>query len=118
MVRQNVSFLSKFQEDRGDERVTKLAEYLGAFLNHPKLDASALRLYFENSSRPMSCFADSGLCEANYHYDEPMKLVRYLASKNQTGQQRFYEISEALFKEERSNVDDFLKNILPSVILK
>lgn len=118
MVRQNFSFLSKFQEDRGDERVTKLAEYLAAFLSHPKLDASALRLYFENSSRPVSCFADSGLCEPNYHYDEPMKIVRYLASKNQAGQQRFYEVSETLFKEERNNVDDFLKNILPSVILK
>lgn len=118
MIRQNFSFLSQFQADQGSERVTRLAEYLNAFLNHPKLDAAALRLYFENSSRPLSCFSDSGLCESNYHYDEPMKIIRYLASKNQSGQQRFYEISHTLFKEERGNVDDFIKNILPSVILK
>lgn len=118
LVREHSAFVAKIQEEDGENRLKILAKDIGLVLNHPKLEAEGYRLYLENSTKSLKCKMDSTQCAPNYHYDEPMKLVRYLGSKGDTGEIRLKTISYVIFKEDKFNIDDFIKTAFSSMVLE
>ncbi len=118
VVRQDASFLEKIQADSGTERIKILSDDFNTVLKSDKFDGGPYRLYLENTSRPLACFANTKNCAYNYHFDEPMKLVRYLSESNTSKNPRFYELTAKVFKEERQNFDDFISDVFPCIMLK
>ena len=118
LVREHSAFIAKIQEDNGEVTLKTLSKNINLILNHPKLEASGYRLYLENTTKSQKCKLDSTSCVPNYHYDEPMKLVRYLGSKDSNGDVRLRSISYVIFKEDKINIDDFIKTAFSSMVLE
>ncbi len=118
LIREHSAFAGKIQEDDGENTLKTMSKNLNLILNHPKLQAHGYRWYLENSTKSLNCSVDSTKCAVNYHYDEPMKIMRYLDSKDQRGEVRLKSISYVLFKEDRVNLDDFIKTAFSSMVLE
>lgn len=118
LVREHSAFVSKIQEDDGENTLKTLSKNLNLILNHPKLEAQGYRFYLENTTKSLKCKMDSPQCVVNYHYDEPMKLIRYLGSKDSNGDVRLKTVSTVIFKEDKFNIDDFIKTAFSSMVLE
>lgn len=118
LAREHSAFVGKLQENDGENTLKSLAKNINMIVNHPKLEAQGYRLYLENSTKIVKCKAGSTQCASNYHYDEPMKLLRYLGTKDTSGEQRLKSISYVIFKEDKINIDEFIKTAFSSMVLE
>jgi hypothetical protein len=86
----------------------------GKFLNHltesKLIDLSGLRDYLLLSTKKQICDS-KGKCYRNFHFDEPMKLLRFLAKK-ESNQSRFYKLQNYVLRLESDSITDLMDRVL------
>ncbi len=100
------------------QRLINIARRIKLLNEDPRFDLSPFRSYMLVTVKP--CIGPLIDCQANYHYDEPYRLMRYLvgSGSNAETDSRLVQMSKELLINRKEELVKLIQDGLNSIILK
>ncbi|MGZ3790203.1 MAG: hypothetical protein ACXVLQ_16845, partial [Bacteriovorax sp.] len=117
VARADYKYLDVFHQNNGEWFAT-LGQNLKRAVESPQVDFTPLRDYLSFSSKNVICQAGESVCKANYHFDEPANLIRFLSARSDSGQSHFMLLNQKVFVENFDQISQMIDDLFPCLKIK
>lgn len=83
-----------------------------------QVDLTPVRDYLNFTTKSHVCMTGQTNCPANYHYDEPFQLIKYLMIKNTAGKSHFSVMTQKILSENFDQLNHMLDDLMPALKIK
>ena len=82
------------------------------------IDLTPVRDYLRFTTKSQICLKGQTNCKTNYHYDEPVQLLKYLNKKSSSGETHFSIMTRKVLSENFDQLMKMLDDLLPCLKVK
>lgn len=86
--------------------------------NAARVDLTPIRDYLSFTTKSAVCLNRDSECLANYHFDEPTNVLKYLNQKGNSGETYFMIASKKLLVENFDQLNKLIDDLLPALRIK
>lgn len=117
VARDDYKYLDVFHQNNG-EWFMAAGQNLKRMAQSEKVDLKPLRDFISFTTKNVVCRSGESTCSANYHYDEPANLVKFLNKKSESGQSHFMLMNQKMFIENINNISQMIDYLMPAIAIK
>lgn len=118
IVKDDYNYLDVLHEENG-KFFSTAAQNLKRVALASQVDFSPLRNFLEFSSKKGLCLNGQPTnCPANYHYDEPARIVRFLNQRSDSGDTYFTVLNKTIFVDNIDQISQMMDDLLPCMKIR
>lgn len=117
VAREDYRYLDIFHQKNGEWFLT-MGQNLRRMAQSPQLDFTPIRDFLSFTTKNVVCRTGESGCSANYHYDEPASLVKFLNKKSDSGQSNFMLMNQKMFVENIDQISRMIDYLIPAIAIK
>lgn len=118
LVREDYRYLDKLHANQGSW-FKALGQNISRVANAARIDFTPVRDYLNFTTKSSVCMSRDSNCEANYHFDEPATLLKYLTQKSkETGETYLMVASKTVLVENFDQLNKMIDDLIPALKIK
>ncbi len=117
LIRDDYRYLDVLHQNNG-AWFSAVGQNLTRVAQSPKVDLTPMRDFLSFTTKNSVCTLGESACPANYHYDEPANLLKFLNKKSDSGRSNFMLMNQKVFIENVDQISELINYLAPAISIK